>query len=648
MGIQRIDRRRFIITGAWTGLAAWVVGCQEQAVPIPTRPPDKPAAPASTKLAEATPAAAATKPAAAAAAAQDTPVPQGGSAPGFVAELPRNQTIVISVSDTINQMTDAEIGNALIPGALRTGWHFAQEPLYFYNPLWTNQISGPPWRPDAKDGEIPYLATGYEYRNNFTELLIKIRPKVAWSDGTPFSANDIVFTLKMLRDNAPKLTFSNDMQVWLKDAVAENDLSVRLTLNRPHPRFFHHYFEWRGDFGFHFVPEHVFKQVEDVTTFPFFDLAKGWPLTTGPWKLVHSSPEQKIWDRRDDWWGAQTGFGPLPRIKRVIILPHFEDPKLTQLLAAGEVDATHNIQDADTEIALARNPKLQTWKLDKSKPYGALEFWTNHIAFNAMKEPWSDPEVRWAVNYALDRKQIVDVGFKGGTQPTVLPLPAYPGMLQYFDVVKDLLDKNPVDTPNPGKTAEIMQRKGYTKDGEGFWSKGGERLEMIFLVFPGFFQNFAPIIVQQMRKAGFDASFKSPTNAGTLEATGDADVWINGYAGSYADPWINLDQHHSRWSRPIGEAAPQPFHWKNDEFDKALEEMGVTPAKDPKFMAIYRRAMEIFFKELPSIPTVQWYTDCPYNTQYWKNWPHADNPYAPNSMWHRGTAGLVLNSLEPA
>ena len=59
-------------------------------------------------------------------------------------------------------MTDVEIMNAFIPGALRTGWHFAQEPLYFYNPLWTREISGPPWRPDAKDGEIPYLATGYE------------------------------------------------------------------------------------------------------------------------------------------------------------------------------------------------------------------------------------------------------------------------------------------------------------------------------------------------------------------------------------------------------------------------------------------------------------------------------------------------------
>ena len=68
------------------------------------------------------------------------------------------------------------------------------------------------------------------------------------------------------------------------------------------------------------VPEHIFKG-QDPQTFTNFDLAKGWPVVTGPYKLVYSDPQQKIWDRRDDWWGAKTGFHPLPAPERMIFLP---------------------------------------------------------------------------------------------------------------------------------------------------------------------------------------------------------------------------------------------------------------------------------------------------------------------------------------
>ena len=43
-------------------------------------------------------------------------------------------------------------------------------------------------------------------------------------------------------------------------------------------------------------------------TFGFYDPEKGWPLATGPYKVVEWSPQQKFIDRRDDWWGVKTGF----------------------------------------------------------------------------------------------------------------------------------------------------------------------------------------------------------------------------------------------------------------------------------------------------------------------------------------------------
>ena len=50
---------------------------------------------------------------------------------------------------------------------------------------------------------IPWLATGYEYNDDFTELTVNLREGVKWSDGEPFNAEDVVFTIQMLKDKRP-------------------------------------------------------------------------------------------------------------------------------------------------------------------------------------------------------------------------------------------------------------------------------------------------------------------------------------------------------------------------------------------------------------------------------------------------------------
>ena len=638
----RLSRRQFLVGGGY-GLAALLAACGAQSEPIAI--PTKGAATAATPAAAQPTAAGAAKPTTAAAPASGETKPAAAPA-GGVAQVPRNETLIMSVSDTLNQMTDVELMNPFITGALRTGWHFAFEPLFYYNPFWNDAVTAPPWL-SGKNGEIPYLAESYSYNQDFTEVSVKLRPNITWSDGKPFTARDVVFTLHMLRDNAPKLTWSNDIKLWVKEASAPDDLNVKIALNKRNPNFVFAYLMWWQDNGFPMLPEHIFRD-QDPLTFTNYDLAKGWPITTGPWKLVHSSPEQKIWDRRDDWWGAKAGFHRLPKMKRVLVLPHFEDPKLAQLLSGGEVDATHNLQPADTEVVLQRNKKLEVFTADQKAPYGSLDWWPNALGFNDSKEPFNDPEIRWAINYAINRKQIIEVGFRGAGDYTVLPFPAYPAMKPYFEAVQDLLKQTPIDAYDPAKTAQILQAKGWQKDGEGFWAKGGQRFPMTIMLLPGFFQNFAPVIVTQLREAGFDASFKSPTNAGTLQNTGEVDAFLNGHGGGIRDPYLTLNHYHSRYGAPTGEAAARPYRWKNAEFDTIVDEMATVPSSDPKFMDLYKKAMTIWIKELPDIPTVQWYLICPVNITYWKGWPNEKNAYTAPALWHRGAAGLVINTLEPA
>jgi len=641
MAVYRVRRREFLGALGATAAAAILAACgNSQAIELPTKTP---AASGQTGGATAATTGGATAAAAPAMMAQASPA----AVPAGVPQVPRNQTLIMSVSDSVDQMNDAELHNPFLTNAQRTGWHFAFEPLYFYDSVWNDKVSAPPGL-TGKAGEIPYQAESYQFNPDYTELTVKIRPNITWSDGQPFGSNDVVYTINMLRDNAPTLNFSFDIKNAVKDIVAVDPLTVKFTLNTSNPNFMLQYFQWVQDQGFPIVPEHIFKGQSDLKSFTNHDIAKGWPVVTGPWKLVFASPTQKIWDRRDDWWGAKTGFHPLPAPKRIIVLPRYEDPKLTQLLAAGEIDSSHNLQPADTKTALARNPKIAVFTPDKKAPFGAIDGWTNVLKINCAKPPYDDPEIRWALNYAMNRKQIIDVGFQGSGDYTVLPLPAYPVMKPYFDAVQDILQKYPIDAYDPKKTAEIMQRKGYTKDSEGFWTKDSKRFAFTIICAPGFFETFVPVIAQQLRQAGFDASFKFPTNAATLFATGDVEVFLDGQSASVRDPYLSMRQYHSRYALDLGQTALYYFRWKNADYDKIMDQMAALPPATSQYMDLWHKAMEIWIPNLPSLPTVQWYQTCPVNTAYWKGWPDANMPYTTPASWHRGATGLFLNTVQPA
>ncbi len=641
MSTRRMHRRGLLGAIGATAAASILAACSSnnQSVDLPT----KTSAPSGQAV---------SSPATTGQIKADQPTAVGQASPAAVSsgipQVPRNETLIMSVSDTINQMNDVEVQNPFLTNAQRTGWHFAFEPFYFYNPFWNAKVSAPPGL-TGNNGEIPYQAESYSFNPDYTELAVKLRPNITWSDGQPFTSGDVVYTINMIKENAPDLNFSFDIKNAVKEIVALDALNVKFMLTAPNPNFMLQYFQWVQDQGFPIVPEHVFKVQSDLKKFTNYDIDKGWPVVTGPWKLVFSSSTQKIWDRRDDWWGAKTGFHPLPAMKRIIILPNFEEPKLTQLLSAGEADVTHTLQPSNTKIVLSRNPKVEVFTTDNKPPYGPIEARADILGFNCTKPPYNDPEIRWALNHAINRKQIIDVGFQGASDYTVFPFPSYPVMKPYLDAVQDILQKYPIDAYDPKKTAEIMQKKGYTKDSDGFWAKDGKRLSFVMLSTPGFYENYIPIVTQQLRQAGFDSAYKYPTNYATLAATGDVEVFVGGITGTATrDPYGNLRQFHSRYVKPNGEAALYPFRWANTDYDKIMDQMSTTPAGTPQFMDLWHKAMEIWIPNLPAIPTVQPHQICPVNTAYWKGWPNEQDPYTSPASWQRGAAALFIDTLKPA
>lgn len=549
--------------------------------------------------------------------------------------VPRDRTIVVDCPDSgigTGQYTDHESFNPFVPGgAGRTGYNFLFEPLYFYNVY--------------RDEMIPWIAEGHEFNEDFTEVTILLRGGVEWSDGRPWTAADVAFTINMLKENAPFLLYSVDMKACVEEASAIDERTVKIVLKTPNPRFVFTYFTSKFNNGVPIVPKHVWEG-RDPKTFGNLDLARGWPVVSGPYRMVASTPQQKVYDLRPDWWAVRTGFRALPKPERLIYLTYMAEPQRVQNLIAGELDTSLELRAANIKAVLDRNPNVTSWT-GRNKPYGYLDHWPVCLGFNNTEEPFSDPEFRRAVSFAIDRAQLVEVGWKGAGGRTLVPFPEFPPMKRFVDAARGLFEKYGHGVYDPSRTAGVMRAQGWSKDADGFWARNGKRAKIVIDGYVFVFQDVAPVLVEQLRRAGFDASYRSATDCYNRMSTGQAKAFLCGTSASIRDPYATLSRYHSRYVRPTGTGASVFWRWRHEEFDALVDRMSELPAADPEFMRVYLRAMDVWLRELPSIPILAWHQRVPHNRARWKGWPSAENPYINSAYWHR-TWLLVLLGLEPA
>ena len=548
-------------------------------------------------------------------------------------KVPRDRTF-ISVGgggEALQQFTDHESMNPYFLGHISA--HGAQvifEPLFFYNYL--------------QDKEIAWLAESYKYNDDFTELTINIRPNVTWSDGKPFTARDVAYTLNMLRDNAPELRYATEIKKWAKNAEAIDELTVKVSLNLPNPRFFFNYLTNHQDIGIWILPEHVWKD-QDPKTFSNYDMAKGWPVVTGPYELALSSKDQTIFDLRKEWWAAQTGFQPMPKVERLIFLPAFDETKHAQMMIGNEVDVSLTMSPEIIKKVLNQNSNVSTFS-HKKPPYGYLDWWPTGMGFNCSEPPFDDPEVRWAISYAINRDEVVTYGLQGLGSATRVTFPEFPSLVRYIDSISDLFGTYDPNAYDPKKTEEIMQKKGYKKGNDGFWQDSdGKPFKIVITTFP-VLQSICPPVVENLRKAGFDASYHMPADFYSRISQGIAKTFIFGHAASVRDPYRTLDLYHSRFNAPTGKATFPFYRWSNPEYDAIVDEMNLIAYDNPKMFDLFHKAMEIWLKELPDIPLVSFYHRNPINHTYWEGWPNVDNPYINDANWHK-TLLLMLVRLQP-
>ncbi|MCB0127394.1 MAG: hypothetical protein KDE58_34260, partial [Caldilineaceae bacterium] len=193
-----------------------------------------------------------------------------------------------------------DIWNPYIPGTfiLQGMNQNMMEPLFMLN-YETGNIDG-------------WLAESYEANDTLDEWIVKLRPGTEWSDGTPLTSEDVVFTINMLKDNAPQLNWSGAVAQWVDSVEAVDDRTIKFTLTGPNPRFVMENLAGTTSQAIVPLPKHIWEGKDPVTFKNEYDEATGSPVFSGPYVVKSFSSTEFDYKRNDNWWGAKSGAFNLP------------------------------------------------------------------------------------------------------------------------------------------------------------------------------------------------------------------------------------------------------------------------------------------------------------------------------------------------
>ena len=535
-----------------------------------------------------------------------------------------------------------DIWNPYIPGTfiLQGMNQNMMEPLFMLN-YETGNIDG-------------WLAESYEANETLDEWTVKLKPGTEWSDGTPLTSEDVVFTINLLKDNAPNLNWSGAVAQWVESVEAVDDRTIKFTLTGGNPRFVMENLAGTTSQAIVPLPKHVWEGKDPITFKNEYNAETGWPVFSGPYVVKSFSSTEFVYKRNDNWWGAKSGAFNLPAPLE-IHRPWVGDAATgQQMLANNESDIGGGNNPSTNQALQAQNPKLVAYT--NEPPLGWIDPCPRMLTVNSMVPPWDNKEMRWALSYAINRQQIVDVVNEGAGATSNFIFPAYEALAPFQEAINEIVA--PIGEFNQDKSRELIEKNGYTLDaGTGKYVGADGATLTLDIVLPPFMEPWARMVSQQLNDVGIDAVlrvlewgvFRDQTGRGQFTA---ATQWDG--CGSVIEPWFGMQRYHKKWVNPIGTPGTEYVdntnnggRWVNDEYSALIDEMGALPLGDPRVVDLMKQAVTIWADELPDIPLVQTPVFILFNETYWTNWPTKDNNYVqPPSHWQHFLR--VLTELQPA
>lgn len=488
------------------------------------------------------------------------------------------------------------------------------EPLFYFNNV---KVVDP----------TPRLGTAFTWNATGTQLDVTVRDDASWSDGTKFTANDVVFTLNMIK-KFPVLNVTG----YTGDATAVDPTHVRVTFKEPA------FLDGPQVLGrIYIVPEHIWKDKTD----PSKDVIEK-PIGTGPFMLADFKPEAFTLKANPTYYGGE------PALKQIRYLSLSGNQGGADALKAGKIDwQTGPVPDIAN---VAKNyPGYQSITIPLNQT-------TLHTCSNAAlgcTGPQTELAVRKAIYYAIDRTQVNALSFENTSSAMS---PGFALVDRDKATISPTLPEQTVPmTPDVTKSTSLLEGAGWAKGPDGIYAKDGKKLQLTVKVVSGWTDYITAVdtMGQELKKAGIaiTAQQVSWNEWSDARARGKFQLLIDSlWQGPAPDPYYLYSYFYSSANtKKVGDIAnPNWARFQNPEVDKALATLKTIDPKDTaKRQPYFDTIQRIIADEIPYIPILTGGTTSEYNAKKFTGWPTVDNLYAFPAVWGKPDASQIFMQLKP-
>ena len=406
---------------------------------------------------------------------------------------------------------------------------------------------------DQNNSPQPELATAWDSPDGKT-WTFTLRSGVVFSNGTPFTADDVVYSFNRLRD--PKVG-TPDVGLYknIASITAVDATHVKFALTDPNPEF----------------PADTGDYHAAVLSHTVSDPAKQW-VGTGPFMITsYAAEDRAILKKNPHYWGKDAQGGTLPYLDELdfIFLP--DQASQVNALLGGQVQFNGGLTSE-----LAASVKKDSSLNLLTGPASAFHY-VIHMRSDA-GSPTSDPKVQQALQLGTDHQGLIDqvrpgLAVVGNGTPVG---PAY---------TADYLDQAP--TYDPAKAKQLLADSGH----------GGGLTITLYAQDALEVPAIATVWKAQMAKIGVTVNIQ----------TEPADV----YYGDGDTSWLKCDFGITEWGARatpaelfnvayVSDGAYNESHWSDPEFDALVKQIG-SELDATKRAQLYKQAQQIFVARGPVI-----------------------------------------------
>jgi nickel transport system substrate-binding protein len=373
---------------------------------------------------------------------------------------------------------------AAAPDEITTAWPVNAGPLnphlYTPNQMYAQSMVYEPLVKYQADGSVkPWLAQSWTTSADGKTWVFTLRDGVTFSNGEPFNAQAAAENFRVVLDNRERHAWLElARQITEVKALSRNTLQI--TLKSAYYPFLQ---ELALPRPFRFIAPSQFKNNETMNGIRS-------PIGTGPWVLKASKLNQyDILERNDRYWGEK------PKIRQITVKVIPDPTTRAVAFETGEIDLLYGNEGLLPLDTFARFSQSPSYRTQLSQPIETIM-----LALNSAKAPTNELAVREALNYAVNKKSLIDNALYGTQQVAeTLFSPSVP----YANV--NLKPRQ----YNPQQARSLLEKAGWVlPTGKTIREKNGQslRVELSFIGTDALSKSMAEIIQADMRQVGIDVA----------------------------------------------------------------------------------------------------------------------------------------------